>query len=360
MRVSSLIVLLAAATAQGAVVDVFQYQNLPAANGNGQPQIQFSGATLAGTFAVPDLMFGPNFFPLGLTNNFGTDIFANINVATTGTYTFQTTSDDGSVLLIDGQAVVNNNFFQGATTRSGSITLTAGSHFMEVQYFQGGGGAELSVPLPSGVTYADSVVQPYLNIYSANTSPIAVYPVVTPSDQFVCSLPSAILNYGTHPPGLNWSPCGLSNNFLAEMQGYFDAAADGTYTFSTTSDDGSWLVIDGTMVVNNGFYQGYTQRSGTIFLTAGKHVFDLQYFQGGGGAGLDITVPAGVTISPLPEPSTVALIAIPLIMVAVVKHGALARDLHLHIIERCHDAIDENPAFCRDCADRSRSRALFC
>jgi uncharacterized protein YaiE (UPF0345 family) len=360
MRVLSLIVLLSAASVHGAVVNVFQYQGFPQNLGNGQPQIPLAGATPIGTFAVPNLMFGPNFFPLGANNNFATDIFANINVAATGTYTFQTISDDGSVLFIDGQAVVNNNFYQGPTARSASITLTAGTHFLEVQYFQGGGGAELSVPLPAGVTYVDPGTEPYLNLYSLSGNAQTGYPVVKAADQFVCSIPTAVLNYGSQHSGSNWFPCGLTNNFAADMTGYFDVSADGLYTFSTSSDDGSYLVIDGAMVVNNGFFQGNTQRSGTIFLAAGKHVFDLQYFQGGGGAGLDLTVPAGVTMSPLPEPSTVAMIAMPLMVLAFVKRGSLARGLPLSLIERCHDAIDENSAFCRDRTDRSRSRPLFC
>ena len=37
-----------------------------------------------------------------------------------------TRSDDGSMLYIDGQTVVANNFYQGLTTRGGSVDLTAG------------------------------------------------------------------------------------------------------------------------------------------------------------------------------------------------------------------------------------------
>ncbi len=57
------------------------------------------------------------------------------------------------------------------------------------------------------------------------------------------------------------------------------------------------------MVVNNGFYQGYTVRQGTVNLTAGLHPFDLQYFQGGGGAALTMGLPTGVSIETLPEPA---------------------------------------------------------
>lgn len=78
------------------------------------------------------------------------------------------------------------------------------------------------------------------------------------------------------------------------MQGYFVIPSDGSYTFNTGSDDGSYLFIDGPMVVNNGFYQGYTVRQGTVNLTAGLHPVRPAVFQGGGGAELTMGVPNGV------------------------------------------------------------------
>ena len=63
-----------------------------------------------------------------------------------GTSNFSTTSDDGSMLYIDGNTVVNNNYYQGATLRNGSVTeTTAGYHQIEVAYYQGGGGQSLTV-----------------------------------------------------------------------------------------------------------------------------------------------------------------------------------------------------------------------
>jgi hypothetical protein len=62
-----------------------------------------------------------------------------INIPTDGNYTFSTRSDDGSMLYIDGQTVVSNNFYQGLTTQSGSISLTAGVHDIDIGYYEGGG-----------------------------------------------------------------------------------------------------------------------------------------------------------------------------------------------------------------------------
>jgi len=159
--------------AQAALVKI--YSGVPANAGNLSPgPLNFSGDTLAGSFFAPDINFGSlntNWVPLGLTNNFGADITATINVASAGSYTFNTTSDDGSVLLIDGQEIVNNNQYQGATERSGSINLTAGLHTMEVQYFQGVGGSDLQATLPAGISYIYE--QPTLAVYQ-DPSPLTV------------------------------------------------------------------------------------------------------------------------------------------------------------------------------------------
>ncbi len=71
---------------------------------------------------------------------------------TSGVYTFDTGSDDGSMLFIDGNAVVFNNAFQPITVRSGSVPLTQGSHSIFIAYYQGGGqyGMYADVQVPGG------------------------------------------------------------------------------------------------------------------------------------------------------------------------------------------------------------------
>jgi len=64
-----------------------------------------------------------------------------IEITQAGTYSFYTTSDDGSVLSIDGRRVVDDNFHQGMRERSGNITLTAGQHDIQVAFYEHGGGA---------------------------------------------------------------------------------------------------------------------------------------------------------------------------------------------------------------------------
>ncbi|MEM9716238.1 MAG: Hint domain-containing protein [Pseudomonadota bacterium] len=83
-------------------------------------------------------------------DNFDTgDFFAlkfetELTVDVGGTYTFATTSDDGSKLFIDGVEVVSNDGLQAANTETGTITLTPGTYTVEVIYFENQGEAALS------------------------------------------------------------------------------------------------------------------------------------------------------------------------------------------------------------------------
>ena len=128
------VLLLSCITAHAAIVNI--YSGLPQNAGNfSASSLNFAGDTSVGSFFAPDIDFGTgtqNWDPLGMSSNYGADITATIQVRSAGTYTFNTTSDEGSLLFIDGQLVVNNNYYQGATQRTGSINLSAGTHTMEV------------------------------------------------------------------------------------------------------------------------------------------------------------------------------------------------------------------------------------
>ncbi|MBN1411102.1 MAG: discoidin domain-containing protein, partial [Spirochaetales bacterium] len=76
---------------------------------------------------------------------FGFRFTANINITAAGTYTFYTTSDDGSNLYIDGQQIVNNDGLHGAVEQSGSLSLSTGLHGIVVTMFEKGGGEVLEV-----------------------------------------------------------------------------------------------------------------------------------------------------------------------------------------------------------------------
>lgn len=78
-------------------------------------------------------------------------------------------------------------------------------------------------------------------------------------------------------------------NYALQFTGYVRVPADGQYTFSTTSDDGSRFYIGSTLVVDNDGLHGTQEKSGTIGLQAGVHALTVAYLQGGGGQNLSVS-----------------------------------------------------------------------
>jgi autotransporter-associated beta strand protein len=154
------------------------YFNLPASQDLIQPadpsnpawlgnQIPAVTAQLVGPIDFPDIadngfadsVGNPAYYNLGAGNNNNVEArwYGHILIPGTGSapvpINFATTSDDGSMLYIDGNAVVDNNNFQGATLATGMADLTPGLHTIDIEYYQGYGGASMDVEWdPTGGT----------------------------------------------------------------------------------------------------------------------------------------------------------------------------------------------------------------
>ncbi|QDT07730.1 Cytochrome c [Rubripirellula lacrimiformis] len=75
-------------------------------------------------------------------NNYAVVFQAELPIASDGNYTFKLTSDDGSVLLIDGHRLDNDSIHPEKTAEA-TYELAAGVYPIEVQFFDGGGEAAL-------------------------------------------------------------------------------------------------------------------------------------------------------------------------------------------------------------------------
>ena len=75
---------------------------------------------------------------------------------------------------------------------------------------------------------------------------------------------------------------GREENLFVRIEGYVEIPKDGSYTFFTTSDDGSMLYIGELRIVDNDLPHGNLEVGGEIGLQAGKHAIHVDYFQGGG------------------------------------------------------------------------------
>ncbi len=94
-------------------------------------QINFNWATNG-----PGAGVGPYNFSVRWQGNF---TFA------AGAYTFSVATDDGSILYIDGNQVINEWGQHPAYTATQSVKLSAGTHLIRLDYYQVGGGASASL-----------------------------------------------------------------------------------------------------------------------------------------------------------------------------------------------------------------------
>ncbi len=76
---------------------------------------------------------------------YGYEFRGFIKVPETAVYQFSTASDDGSILLIDNEMVVDNDGLHGTKKITGMVPLQAGLHEIMVRYFESVGGDELKV-----------------------------------------------------------------------------------------------------------------------------------------------------------------------------------------------------------------------
>ena len=98
------------------------------------------GSIYTDSLAVPNQIFeGTNGIP-GVTDRtvwFGVDYHANFWIRNAGTYEFRMTSDDGAILQIDDQRVIDLDNLHSAITKEGHIALDAGRHTIHVPYYEG-------------------------------------------------------------------------------------------------------------------------------------------------------------------------------------------------------------------------------
>jgi hypothetical protein len=197
-----------------------------------------------------------------------------------GTYTFYSDCDDGSLLYVDDQLVVNNDGAHGMQEVSSVVSLSGGIHEVRVDYFESGlaGGIIISIEgpglvkqvIPPSLWETPGVTADYYDLSGG----------FLPAFNSLTSYFSEILtdiNFG--PTGGEILGSGRSEDVAAVFEGFIDIITPGIYTLHTVSDDGSALYIGDQKVVNNDGQHGMRDRLGFIGLGSGKHSFRLEYFE---------------------------------------------------------------------------------
>jgi len=145
----------------------------------------------------------------------------------------------------------------------------------------------------------------------------------------------------------DWRPFGPGHQFSVKWTGYIYIENQGAYEFRLTSDDGSWLFIDGTLVISNPGYHAPSSVSEKWNLTQSLHEIVIDFyetadyqcgivFEWWGATGWEI-VPSDVLIpEPLPNPMG----GVPEFSLAVPVVTSLAAVIYLAIRKRMEKKLE--------------------
>lgn len=146
---------------------------------------------------------------------------------------------------------------------------------------------------------------------------------------------------------MNTAIAARKTQYAIQFDASLDVPAAGSWQFATASDDGSWLWIDGQLVVNNPGMKPTTRKDGRINLSKGAHQLRVAYTQGGGGAALKVfwagpgvaeqEVPGASARSSVLRLVPPAVVATALDEEAVVRGRAAARAARC---DACHEVAD--------------------
>ncbi len=222
-------------------------------------------------------------------DNFSARWTGKVLAPTTGSYKFQTRSDDGVRLWVNGVQVINNWTRHGATDNtSAAITLIAGQLYdvkLEYNEFTGSAVMQLKWQLP-GVT--SFVAIPAAQLVAAGAGLRAQY-----FSNSTLSAPATLVRYES--PWFNWGTAAPAtgvpaDNFSARWTGTLSPTATGAVTFRTNSDEAVRLWVNGSLVVDNLTPHAATVDTGpALTLFAGqRYDVRLDYEELGGSALLQL------------------------------------------------------------------------
>jgi hypothetical protein len=203
-----------------------------------------------------------------------------------GYYRFNVHSDDGVRVWLDNGLIMDYWRPMNYEWHHADGFYLQGTHQLKVEYFERGGGARIrfwwelsgAPPSPAG---------PPAALPMAPTAPTAIRLGPWQAEYFsganlagppVLSRSDAALdfNWGLGAPATSMA----SDNFSARWTGSFHFEA-GRYTFTTYSDDGVRLTVDGRRVIDSWRpMRGY--RSASLDLAQGTHTVQVEYSEHSG------------------------------------------------------------------------------
>ncbi len=216
---------------------------------------------------------------------FGFVFTGKIDIQTSGNHIFYLNSDDGSRLYIDEQLVIDNDGTHASREAKGSVSLMQGMHTVRLEYFERGGNQTLDFSY-SGPGFAKTSVPAEMLYLGETQDPLSASNLKGLSYTYYEGEWEFLPDFDKLKPLAEGFASDFSlqerksdDNFAFRYRGYLSVEQQGTYTFYTTSDDGSRLYIDQKLVVDNDGRHGARERQGTLSLQPGMHTIEVVFFE---------------------------------------------------------------------------------
>jgi len=203
-----------------------------------------------------------------------------------GAYRFTATSDDGIRLYVDGRPVIDQWWDHPARTFTGYLRLAAGEHEIVVEYYENTGRATVQV------SWEAVPPQAWAGEYFDNRW-LQGPPVLIRDDADI----GFDWGYGSPAPGLP------KDRFSVRWTGTINLRA-GLYRFTTTTDDGVRLWVNGHLLIDQWHDQPRTSHSSTLHVT-GTVPVKMEYYENGGVATTHLTWLRVGDDPPPPSPGTI-------------------------------------------------------
>ncbi|RYZ36277.1 MAG: hypothetical protein EOP49_32755, partial [Sphingobacteriales bacterium] len=254
----------------------------------------FANQTLTGTAAGTridssvDFNWGtgtPGVSGIG-ADNFSVRWVGNFRASATGNFRFQTITDDGVRLYVNNQLVINNWTDHSQTTdTSANVSLTAGQSYpIVLEYYENGGDsvARLLWNQPGSASFTAMATASGV----PDTSSYCEVPIQNCTSGFINGAVGKYYNNRTLAAPIDltrtdtnvdffWdaggpgSPIG-ADNFSVRWNGTIRVPTTGSYQFSTLSDDGVRVTVNGQSIIDNWTdHSPTTNTSSSINLVAG-------------------------------------------------------------------------------------------
>ncbi len=195
-------------------------------------------------------------------------------------YRFTMRADDGVRVWIDNALIIDEWHIAGPNVYTRDVNLAAGSHALRVEYYEATGDALIQLKIEQTPQFYPDWKGEYFNNRSLSGAP-----VLTRDDVAVS------FDWGTGSPADNLPADGFSVRWTRT------ATFDGqTYNFSLRSDDGMRFYVDGSLVIDEWHDSDSQLHTRSVFMSAGPHTLQIEYFEHGGRASMWFTYQSAAEI----------------------------------------------------------------